>query len=98
MTTTEQEDTESAPRERKGPDGTVVAMRVVRAVLKAWPILVAASLLGAGLAMAFSKGMTPVYEAVSTIEFDPQVVRPLTGACTMRPSRPRKFSVKPGPV
>lgn len=71
----EQDELETSVRERKA-DGQVVA-RMFRAVLKAWPLLVAAALLGAGVAMAASKAMSPVYEAATTIEFDPQAVRPL---------------------
>lgn len=58
-------------------DATAAAIRVLRAIAKAWPILIAVSLLGAGIAMVYSKSQAPVYEAVTTIEFDPDVVRPL---------------------
>ncbi len=79
MIITEQDDSENSTSNRKGQaDGTAATVRMVRAVLKAWPLLIAVSLLGAGLAMVASKSMTPVYEAVAAIEFDPQVVRPLT--------------------
>jgi len=71
----EQDEQETTGRERRA-DGQAAA-RMLRAVLKAWPILVAAALLGAGIAMAASKAMSPVYEAITTIEFDPQAVRPL---------------------
>ena len=72
----EQDEQETPGRERRA-EGQAAA-RMLRAVLKAWPFLVAAALLGAGVAMAVSKAISPVYEAVTTIEFDPQAVRPLT--------------------
>lgn len=74
---TESFDTEEGRLKPRVHDATAAAMRVLRAVLKAWPILVATALLGAGIAMVYSKSQAPVYEAVASIEFDPDVVRPL---------------------
>lgn len=77
---TENEDSEESGggRQRGAQDAAASAMRLVRAILKAWPILIAVSLLGAGIAMVYSKSQAPIYEAVTTIEFDPDVVRPLS--------------------
>ena len=77
MSTENVESEESGGTKPRTQDATAAAMRVLRAILKAWPILIAVSLLGAGIAMVYSKSQAPVYEAVTTIEFDPDVVRPL---------------------
>ncbi len=77
MSTENEELEDSGTSRPRAQDATAAALRVVRAVLKAWPILAAMSLLGAGIAMVFSKSQAPVFEAVTTIEFDPDVVRPL---------------------
>jgi len=77
MSTENEELEDSGTSRPRAQDATAAALRVVRAVLKAWPILAAMALLGAGIAMVFSKSQAPVFEAVTTIEFDPDVVRPL---------------------
>lgn len=49
-----------------------------RALLKRWPILAALVLLGAGLALAYSKSVPRIYEASTLLEFDPDAIKPLS--------------------
>lgn len=49
----------------------------LRAILKHWAIILACVLLGAGIALAYSKSLPRIYEASTLIEFDPDVIKPL---------------------
>ncbi len=60
------------------PQNESSGRRLGRSVLKAWPLLIAFAFLGAGMGMLLSKAISPVYEATTSIEFDPDVVRPLS--------------------
>lgn len=49
-----------------------------RALLKRWPIVGALVLMGAGLALAYSKSVPRIYEASTLLEFDPDAIKPLS--------------------
>jgi capsular exopolysaccharide synthesis family protein len=49
----------------------------LRAVRKHWAIIVAATLLTTGIALAYSKSVPKIYEASTLIEFDPDTIKPL---------------------
>lgn len=71
---------EQAQQHEKKDDANVALetlMWGLRALLKRWPIVVAMLLLGGGIALAYSKSLPRIYEATTTIEFVPDVIKPL---------------------
>lgn len=50
---------------------------IIRALRIGWPLIVAATVIGAGTALLWSKSQPKVYETGALIEFDPDVIRPL---------------------
>jgi capsular exopolysaccharide synthesis family protein len=58
-------------------DGTRALFNLLGGIRKHWPIVVAATLLAAGVAFLYSKSQPKVYQATSMLEFDPNPVRPL---------------------
>lgn len=58
-------------------DAAASLLWVWRALRKSWPILIAATLLATGASLLYTKSLPRIYEAQTTLEFDPDVVRPL---------------------
>lgn len=58
-------------------EGADSIFRVLRALRKGWPIIVAASLLAAAIGLLWAKTRPKVYDAAALVEFDPDVVKPL---------------------
>lgn len=53
------------------------AFWLLRALLRNWPIILAAVLLFGGASLLYSKTLPRIYEASALIEFDPDVIKPL---------------------
>lgn len=52
-------------------------VKLLKAVRKQWPIVVASMLLAGGAALMFAKTATPIYESAAMIEINPHAVQPL---------------------
>lgn len=58
-------------------DGARALLRLASGVRKHWALVVAALILGAGVALLYSKSQPKIYQATAMLEFDPNPVRPL---------------------
>lgn len=65
------------PRPATMEDASAGFLWIWRALRKSWPILLASVILSTGASMLYTKSLPRIYEAQTTIEFDPDVVRPL---------------------
>jgi succinoglycan biosynthesis transport protein ExoP len=68
------EDQVRSSLQEDGPTGVVQFLRVVR---KSWALVLASAILGAGLALIYSKSLPRIYEASAMVELNATAIRPL---------------------
>ena len=72
--------TETAPAARVSSRDTSDGIwSLLRNFRRHWPIVVASTMLSAGVGLAYSKSATKIYEASTLVEIDPNPVQPLKG-------------------
>jgi capsular exopolysaccharide synthesis family protein len=69
--------TSSNPRPGDGEDGARALLNLLSGIRKHWALVVAATILAAGIALLYSKSQPKIYQATAMLEFDPNPVRPL---------------------
>ncbi|KAK4045057.1 hypothetical protein OUZ56_032465 [Daphnia magna] len=76
-TNTPSKERKKAEQQALAHDSPLTFLWIVTALKKSWPLVLALTLLGGGGSMLYSKTLSRVYEASATVEFDPDVIRPM---------------------
>lgn len=76
-TNTPSKERKKADQQALAHDSPLTFLWIVTALKKSWPLVLALTLLGGGGSMLYSKTLPRVYEASATVEFDPDVIRPM---------------------